>query len=66
MIKKIILGVIWFYQKMISPVLKTVFFSSCRFSPSCSQYTYQTVSKYGTIRGLILGIRQMFKCHPFS
>lgn len=59
--KKLVLGLIRFYQKQISP-LKT---PSCRFSPTCSTYTYQAIEKYGALKGLYLGLKRILKCHPF-
>ncbi len=59
--KKIILGLIKLYKKVISPLLG----QRCRFYPSCSDYTYQAVNKYGLIKGLILGSKRILKCHPF-
>jgi putative membrane protein insertion efficiency factor len=50
------------YQKFISPVLPP----SCRFSPSCSQYTLEEVSKYGALKGVWLGARRLVRCHPFN
>ena len=50
------------YQKFISPALPP----SCRFSPSCSQYTLEAVSKYGALKGLWLGARRLVRCHPFN
>ena len=49
------------YQYLISPVLP----NACRFHPSCSQYTYQAVVKYGALKGVYLGLRRLLKCHPF-
>lgn len=40
--------------------------ASCRFQPTCSQYMYDAISKYGTIRGVLLGLRRMCRCHPWS
>ena len=60
--KFIVLGLIHFYQRVISPM----FPPSCRFVPTCSEYTYQAVQKYGVIRGLWLGINRLLRCHPFS
>lgn len=49
------------YQRVISPALPP----SCRFSPSCSQYTLEAVSRYGLFRGGWLGLRRLVRCHPF-
>ena len=40
--------------------------ASCRFHPSCSQYTLEAVRKYGVARGGWLGIRRLVRCHPFN
>ncbi|ADL43563.1 protein of unknown function DUF37 [Caldicellulosiruptor obsidiansis OB47] len=50
-----------FYQKFISP-LKVV--PSCRFYPTCSEYTLQAIEKYG-FYGLWMGLKRIVKCHPF-
>ena len=50
------------YQKFISPALPP----SCRFSPSCSQYALEAVSKYGALKGTWLGARRLVRCHPFN
>lgn len=39
---------------------------ACRFMPSCSEYAYQAIAKYGIFKGSLLGIRRIFKCHPYS
>lgn len=59
--KKLILILIKFYQKFISPM----FPPSCRFTPTCSQYTFEAVEKYGPIKGLFLGIKRILRCNPF-
>lgn len=65
--KIVVLFLIRLYQITISNGLFKVFYlGGCRFSPTCSQYTYQTVAKYGTIKGLLKGIKRLSKCHPFS
>jgi putative membrane protein insertion efficiency factor len=50
------------YQKFISPALPP----SCRFSPSCSQYALEAVSRYGALKGTWLAIRRLVRCHPFN
>jgi uncharacterized protein len=49
------------YQKLLSPLLG----NNCRFSPTCSEYSAQAVGKYGVVRGGILAIKRISKCHPF-
>ena len=50
-----------FYQKFISPLKGP----TCRFYPTCSQYSIQAFRKYGFLKGLWLTIRRVSKCHPF-
>ena len=49
------------YQRVISPALPP----SCRFTPSCSQYTLEAVTRYGALRGGWLGVKRIVRCHPF-
>jgi uncharacterized protein len=60
--RKIALGAVRFYQRYLSPALG----NSCRYYPSCSQYTYQAIERYGVLRGSWLGIRRISRCHPWS
>ena len=60
--KKIALSIIVFYQKYISPLLGP----RCRFMPTCSQYTYEAIRIHGFLKGSLLGIRRISKCHPFN
>ena len=71
MIKKIILNLIRFYQKtkfFHGEIARHLFLKDkvCRFTPSCSEYTYQAVNKYGSIKGLFLGLKRIVRCHPWS
>ena len=58
--KGLSLGLIKLYQQTLSQVTP----SSCRFIPSCSQYTYEAISKFGVFRGVWLGIKRLVRCHP--
>jgi hypothetical protein len=49
------------YQIFISPFLP----GSCRFHPTCSDYTLTAIRQYGAARGVFLGIRRLMRCHPF-
>lgn len=59
--KPILLGVIRFYRKRISPTKPPC----CRFIPSCSAYAMEAVEKYGAWKGGLLSLRRLSKCHPF-
>jgi putative membrane protein insertion efficiency factor len=50
------------YQRVISPALPP----SCRFYPSCSQYTLEALERHGVLRGSWLGARRILRCHPFN
>lgn len=58
---RLVLKALRFYQKVISPA----FPPSCRFTPTCSEYTYQAVEKYGVLRGVRMGGARLLRCHPF-
>ncbi|MGE7366994.1 membrane protein insertion efficiency factor YidD [Desemzia incerta] len=59
--KKIIILMIRGYQKGISPL----FPPSCRYHPTCSQYSIEAVRKHGALKGSIMGISRIMRCHPF-
>ena len=59
--KTIIIFLIRFYQKYISPLKPP----SCRFYPTCSEYSVQALQKYGFIRGSWKALVRISKCHPF-
>ncbi|THB71867.1 MAG: membrane protein insertion efficiency factor YidD [Gammaproteobacteria bacterium] len=58
---KCLLFIIRIYQRLISPYLG----SNCRFYPTCSQYTYTAIERFGAVKGGWLGIKRISKCHPF-
>lgn len=59
--KKILLWLINLYQRM---PLSTHY--SCRFIPTCSEYTKEAIITYGSFKGLILGFKRILRCHPFG
>lgn len=59
--KSILLKLIRFYQRFISPLSPP----SCRFYPTCSHYGMEAVEKHGAAKGAYLAIRRILKCHPF-
>ena len=59
--KRILIGLIRFYQKAISPMRPTC----CRFIPTCSAYAVEAVEKYGAWKGGWLALRRVLRCNPF-
>ena len=59
--KKLFLLLIRFYQKAISPH----FPACCRFRPTCSAYAYEAIQKYGCLKGGLLALKRLLRCHPF-
>jgi len=64
--KKILLSIIDFYQKSVSPLLPVLFGGGCRFYPSCSQYTKEAILRHGLLKGIALGMKRILCCHPFG
>jgi len=60
--KRLLLLTVRGYQRFISPMSPP----SCRFTPSCSQYSYEAISKYGIIKGVWLSIKRVGRCHPWN
>ncbi len=60
-LKKLLVGMVRGYKYLISPLLPP----SCRFYPTCSAYTIEAIEKYGALRGTLLGLRRILRCHPF-
>ena len=58
----LVLKVIRIYQKYLSPLLGP----SCRFHPTCSEYTFQAIETYGVFRGGILAVKRILKCNPWG
>lgn len=60
--KRLFLILISFYQRYISLIKPR----TCRFYPTCSDYTKRAIKKYGTLKGTYLGVRRLLHCHPFN
>jgi len=68
--KKIILKLIKIYQKTLSRDTGWLSYiygeRTCRFYPTCSEYTHQAIGKFGVLRGGLLSFRRVIRCHPWS
>ena len=60
--RKILIAIIKFYQKNISPLKRT----KCPYYPTCSNYGLEAIKKYGAFKGGILALWRILRCNPFS
>jgi len=61
-VKELAMGLIRVYQLTYSKVMPP----SCRFLPTCSEYTREAISRYGVAKGVWLGMKRISRCHPFN
>ncbi|NLN19172.1 MAG: membrane protein insertion efficiency factor YidD [Firmicutes bacterium] len=61
MVDRLLLTLIAWYQKAISPLLPR----SCRFYPTCSAYAAEAIREYGACRGICMALRRISRCHPW-
>ncbi|EGZ44556.1 membrane protein insertion efficiency factor YidD [Neisseria wadsworthii] len=62
MLAKLFLGLIKLYQYCISPMIPP----RCRYTPTCSQYAVEAISKYGALKGGWLALKRIVRCHPWG
>lgn len=60
--RRILVGLIRFYQAAISPM----FPATCRYTPTCSRYALEAVERHGALRGGWLAARRLLRCHPLG
>ena len=58
----LVLGMLRQYKRWISPALAP----SCRYVPTCSEYAAEAVERYGALRGSLMGMARLLRCHPFA
>lgn len=61
MLRSLMTALIQGYRLLVSPLLGPC----CRFVPSCSQYALDAIEHHGPLRGVILALRRILRCHPF-
>jgi hypothetical protein len=61
-LKRMLIGLIKIYQSYSKRNGR----STCRFYPTCSQYSLEALEKYGLLKGIYLSVRRIFRCHPYN
>jgi putative membrane protein insertion efficiency factor len=61
-LRKIPIGIIKFYQVVLSPMLGP----TCRFHPSCSYYAIDAITQHGLVKGCWLSLKRVLRCHPLN
>ena len=65
MIATVLIALIRVYQWTLSRLLRAAFGPVCRFEPSCSRYAVACLEGQGALRGSLLSVKRLCKCHPF-
>jgi putative membrane protein insertion efficiency factor len=60
--RDVVVSILRLYKRFISPLLPP----ACRFHPTCSEYAMQAVSTHGILRGSLMALWRLARCHPFS
>jgi putative membrane protein insertion efficiency factor len=63
---RILLALLAFYQRWLSPAIHTLAPGGCKFQPTCSEYAVQAISVHGPLRGSALACWRLLRCHPFT
>ncbi len=61
--QKILIGLIRFYRKYLSPMKR---YTHCKYTPTCSQYAMEAITKYGALKGCLLAAWRILRCNPFA
>jgi len=58
----LLLGLVRLYRACVSPLLP----AACRFTPTCSEYAAEALRRHGALKGTLLAVRRLLRCHPFG
>jgi putative membrane protein insertion efficiency factor len=65
MLARLLIAIVKAYQRTFSPLIRLTLGDVCRFEPSCSRYAVACLAEHGALRGSLLSIVRLCKCHPF-
>lgn len=63
---RLLIALLAFYKRWLSPAIHAVSGSQCKFLPTCSEYAAMAVTVHGPLRGSALAAWRLLRCHPFS
>jgi uncharacterized protein len=66
MATRILLALLAFYKRWLSPALHTLSPGGCKFRPTCSEYAAEAIEIHGPLRGGALALVRLLRCHPFT
>ena len=66
MLKKILIFPFVFLIKIYQNIISPLFPPTCRYTPTCSEYSIHSLKKYGIIKGVYLSIKRIVNCHPWG
>jgi hypothetical protein len=66
MMTRLLLGLLSFYHRWLSPALHSVSGGGCKYLPSCSEYAQMAIATHGPLRGTALAAWRVLRCHPFT
>jgi len=61
-VKHAVLAALRFYKRAVSPLLPP----ACRYTPTCSEYALDAVTRHGVLRGSAMAAKRVLSCHPFA
>ncbi len=61
-VKKTLINIIKIYKLVVSPYLG----NNCRFLPTCSEYFIDSLNEHGLIKGFLMGVKRILRCHPLK
>jgi hypothetical protein len=66
MITRLLLALLGFYRRWLSPALHSISPGGCKFEPTCSEYAQVAIATHGPLRGSVLALWRLLRCHPFT
>jgi uncharacterized protein len=63
---RLLLALLGFYRRWLSPALHSLSPGGCKFLPTCSEYAQVAIATHGPLRGSMLSLWRLLRCHPFT